>query len=86
MEDGSSMGLSFTIPKTYATTCKHTAFVCTRHGISYTIHDIYNIIWHTIPDICMHIDVHTYYEHVVLRLTLSPSNIIRYNVIQYHVI
>ena len=42
MEDGSLMGLSFTIPKTYATTCKHTAFVCMRHEISYTIHDIYN--------------------------------------------
>ena len=41
MEDGSLMGLSFTIPKTYATTCKHTAFVCMRHEISYTIHDIY---------------------------------------------
>ena len=44
MEDGSSMGLSSTIPKTYATTCKHRAFVCMRHEISYTIHDIYNII------------------------------------------
>ena len=36
------MSLSFTIPKTYATTCKHAAFVCMRHEISYTIHDIYN--------------------------------------------
>ena len=42
MEDGSSMGLSFTIPNMYATTCKHTIYVYMRHGISYTIHDIYN--------------------------------------------
>ena len=53
----------------------NTAFVCMRHEISYTIHDIYNIIWHTIPDICMHIDVHTCYEHVVLRLTLYHTSI-----------
>ena len=47
MEDGSSMGLSFTIPNMYATTCKHTIYVYMRHGISYTIHDIYNTHYRT---------------------------------------
>ena len=39
--------------------------------MTFTIH----IIWHTIPDIFMHIEVHTCYEHVVLRLTLYSTSI-----------
>ena len=47
MEDGSSMGLSITMPHTYAATCKHTTYVYMRHKISYTIHDIYNAHYRT---------------------------------------
>ena len=61
MEDGSSMGLSITMPHTYAATCKHTAYVNMRHKISYTIHDIYNAhyktynTWHLYALKCTHL-------------------------------
>ena len=42
-----------------------------RYLTQYMTFEIHVI--HTIPDICMHIDVHTCYEHVVLRLTLYST-------------
>ena len=46
MEDGSSMGLSFIIPNMYYDMQTHNTCVM-RHGISYTIHDIYNTRYRT---------------------------------------